>query len=219
MVYALNKCKVDVACIGNHEFDPSDEQTDKLFKACEFPWLLGNILLKSTGKPIGDGQPFLVKEVNGKKIGFFGVGGEDWVGILGPDFENEGGIDYLPVGPYSANMCKTLREEHKVDIIVALTHLREVQDRQLPLDAPDIDLILGGHDHVIFDEAINNIPVVKSEQDFEYMSLIHVYAKGSIANPKFKGPRFDFTVDLHKVPIASPDEVDKELQAYVMKAD
>lgn len=61
MVYALNKCKVDLACIGNHEFDPEDEETEELFKTCEFPWILGNIMIKGTNKPIGGGLPFLVK--------------------------------------------------------------------------------------------------------------------------------------------------------------
>lgn len=34
-------------------------------------------------------------------------------------------------------------------MIIALTHMRSPQDRKLPFQAPDIDIILGGHDHII----------------------------------------------------------------------
>lgn len=34
-------------------------------------------------------------------------------------------------------------------MIVALTHMRVYQDKKLPLEVPDIDIILGGHDHII----------------------------------------------------------------------
>ena len=75
MTYSLNKLKVDAACMGNHEFDLSDEETMQLFGECQFPWLMGNILIKDTMKPIGGGVPYIIKEVNGKKVGIFGVGG------------------------------------------------------------------------------------------------------------------------------------------------
>lgn len=58
-------------------------------KACNFPWLLGNIRHISDESMLGDGIPFVTKEVNGKKIGIFGIAGEDWIGILSDEYEDE----------------------------------------------------------------------------------------------------------------------------------
>ena len=40
-----------------------------------------------------------------------------------------------------------LKQEHSVDIIIALTHMRWNNDRRLAACAKHVDLILGGHDH------------------------------------------------------------------------
>lgn len=82
MVHCLNTLKIDIACFGNHEFDFEIEHTLKLTKACNFPWLLGNITFSSTGKTLGDGLIEHVIEKNGLRIGLMGVAGSDWIGIL-----------------------------------------------------------------------------------------------------------------------------------------
>ena len=102
--------------------------------------------------------------------------------------------------------------------MVAVTHMREVQDRQLPELCKDIDVILGGHDHVKLNTTINNIPLLKSGQDFEYATVVQVYQKGANANAGVKGNKFDFDIAQNQVPIAAPEDVDKELQEYVAKA-
>ena len=48
---------------------------------------------------LGKGRTHLVKEVNGKRIGFFGVAGQDWLGILGDDYEDE--LVYEDVNEFS----------------------------------------------------------------------------------------------------------------------
>lgn len=45
-------------------------------------------------------------------------------------------------------LSKDLREVYKCDYIIALTHMRTYNDVRLAQEAEDIDLILGGHDHV-----------------------------------------------------------------------
>ncbi len=58
------------------------DHTLKLAKACNFPWLLGNITFASTGELLGDGQPYLIKNHKGLRVGIMGVAGCDWIGIL-----------------------------------------------------------------------------------------------------------------------------------------
>lgn len=52
-------------------------------------------------------------------------------------------VDYV----VAANrMCRFLRAK-ECEVIIALTHMRAPNDQRLAEMAPDIDLILGGHDH------------------------------------------------------------------------
>ena len=58
--------------------------------------------------------------------------------------------------------------------------MRNNQDHELARKVPEIDIILGGHDHVEMRVCINNIPVVKSGDNFKSLSLINIYQKGQI---------------------------------------
>ena len=88
MVKALNSLKIDAACYGNHEFDFEETHTIKLAEACNFSWLLGNIRNINTKRILGNGIPYIIKNMpNGLKIGIFGVAGEDWISIMNENYE------------------------------------------------------------------------------------------------------------------------------------
>ena len=70
---------------------------------------------------MGNGRPYLIKEIKDKKIGFFGIAGEDWVEILGDEYEED--LVYEDIVRYSKNMCDNLKKQ-ECDFIVALTHMR-----------------------------------------------------------------------------------------------
>ena len=42
-----------------------------------------------------------------------------------------------------------------------------------------IDIVLGGHDHEILDVMVNQIPVIKSGDDFNNLGVIQVFKKDS----------------------------------------
>ena len=75
---------------------------------------------------------------------------------------------------------------------IALTHMRVPLDEALPFQAPEIDLILGGHDHIIMEKFINNILVVKSGDNFKHIRTINIYKKGAKESPQYLGNSFDF---------------------------
>ena len=81
-------------------------------------------------------------------------------------------------------------------MIIALTHMRNYQDHELARKVPDIDLILGGHDHVKMIE----FPVIKSGDNFKSFSVIKVFKKGENGDDcQYKGNNFDFSIELHYV--------------------
>ena len=48
MVPFLNLLKVHTACLGNHDFDFGIDELEYTVGSCNFPWLLTNVLEKST---------------------------------------------------------------------------------------------------------------------------------------------------------------------------
>ncbi|MCS0600598.1 bifunctional metallophosphatase/5'-nucleotidase [Streptomyces sp. LP11] len=98
-IEALNKLKLDVTSVGNHEFDegarelarlqnggchPTDGcYTDKKFKGANFPYLAANVLDEKTRKPIL--KPYWVWKKKDVKVGFIGVTLEGTPGIVSAD--------------------------------------------------------------------------------------------------------------------------------------
>ena len=82
MVPILNAAKVDVACMGNHDFDFGIENLVALVQGCTFPWLMSNVTYKPTGRALAEGERYVIKVVGGRRIGFIGVVEKDWMATL-----------------------------------------------------------------------------------------------------------------------------------------
>ena len=63
--------------------------------------------------------------------------------------------------------------------MVSLCHLLEADDKNLAASVDGIDIVLGGHDHEILDVMVNQIPVIKSGDDFNNLGVIQVFKKDS----------------------------------------
>ena len=64
-------------------------------------------------------------------------------------------------------------------MIIALTHMMKYNDIKLAKKYPEIDLILGGHDHLIVHEKIENTIMVKSGTNFKNFNLLEIYPAGT----------------------------------------
>ena len=147
MVHCLNTFGVDVACFGNHEFDFDIDHTIKLSAKCNFPWLLGNLIDLRTEKPLGNGRENVILERDGLRIGVFGVAEEEWLSLLTEDYQGQ--LEYIDFVKYSRYQTKELRSVYKCNLVIALTHMRVPNDQILAREVPDLDFILGGHDHTL----------------------------------------------------------------------
>ena len=63
--------------------------------------------------------------------------------------------DYVTAG---AMLSKELREVKGCEVVIALTHMRTHNDERLAQQVKDIDLILGGHDHVYEKKKVSQSP-------------------------------------------------------------
>ena len=52
MIPFLQRAKINVACVGNHDLDFGLERFKELSDLSGFPWLLSNILWKESKEPL-----------------------------------------------------------------------------------------------------------------------------------------------------------------------
>lgn len=137
----FNKMGVDAVVLGNHEFDFGPEEVKKRIQESHFPWLTANAI-GLDGKPFTGDQQTIILDVDGIKVGFFGL-----LTVETPNLsDTRKQVCFSPLVYTAKEMIADLKKQG-VDVIVALTHLHTKEDRWLAEELPEISVILGGHDH------------------------------------------------------------------------
>jgi 2',3'-cyclic-nucleotide 2'-phosphodiesterase (5'-nucleotidase family) len=148
-ITSMNMAGYDITCLGNHDFDLGSGPCKKAMKLAEFPTVSSNITVTDPElKAIV--KPYVIKEVDGVKIGFFGLMTPDLprVSAVGSDVIVDDDLTSV-----SMEMVKALREGG-ASIIVALTHIGKEMDEVVARDVAGIDIIVGGHSHDTFYEKV-----------------------------------------------------------------
>ena len=140
MVAVLNEVGLDWATFGNHEFDVSEEAFRARLAESEFGWVSGNVTTPS-GEPWPEVEPWTV-------VTFGEPGGPELrLGLLGSTLQS-GDPEWVRVAdPIPALTAQAKEHRDEVDVLVALTHLALEQDMRVVQTIPEIDLVLGGHEH------------------------------------------------------------------------
>lgn len=73
MIKPLNAFKIDLACMGNHDFDYPLTHVQYLKAATNFPWLLSNVVKKNKGTRLEGTEEYKIFEKGGWRIGIFGL--------------------------------------------------------------------------------------------------------------------------------------------------
>ncbi|MEK4080081.1 5'-nucleotidase C-terminal domain-containing protein [Solibacillus sp. FSL K6-1126] len=166
----LNALKFDAMTLGNHEFDLGDSTEGhkalaEFIKAAQFPILTANVdftkdsLFTGLFSDLVSSEPEngkiyagMIKEVDGEKVGIFGLTTAETKEIASPGsvaFEN-----YID----EAKKAVKAFEDKGVDKIIALTHIgyddNPAIDNDLTLakTVPGIDIIVGAHSHTKLEE-------------------------------------------------------------------
>ena len=171
LVNPINACEIDCACLGNHDFDLGLERLQYLNSKTNFPWLLTN-LTNLNGTRFVSSLAYHIVEKDGYKLGLIGLIEYDWITTLTClDVEDITYEDFVSAGE---RLATQLKEDYSCDLIVALTHMRLPNDRRLAKLCQEIDLVLGGHDHLFGIEKHGECLVVKSGTDFLTLSEINI---------------------------------------------
>ncbi|XP_022779638.1 5'-nucleotidase-like isoform X2 [Stylophora pistillata] len=211
MIPILNALNVHVAVFGNHDFDFGVDELMEFSAATNCPWLLSNVIDNVTGKQLAGGIIKHIIEWREKKIGFIGLVEEEWLVTLATVDREE--VTYFDFVTEGTKLAKELRQEG-AEFVVALTHMREPNDRRLAEQVTGIDLILGGHDHDYFAEKINGIHVIKSGTDFREFSIITVTFED---NNNRSSSNNSFSIEVQRIEITSDIPEDTEVKSTVDK--
>jgi len=166
IIDAMNYLGLDVATVGNHEFDHGWDNAQKQFAKAKFPILNGNIFVKKTGKLVWD-NPYVIKVINGIRLGIIGLHGK-FAFYDTTSKEMVEGIEARDEEVYLRQYIKELKD--KTDLIVVLIHegipgtqssggtgdvvRNHEKDIQLAKDVPGIDILVTGHPHSGTPEAL-----------------------------------------------------------------
>lgn len=158
VVAVMNVLGLDYATFGNHEFDLREEQFLQRLAESKFTWFSSNALA-------ADGQPFpnvadhvIFTVENGEnapiRVGMFGLTTDK----NQPDY-----VSYTDVMETARAQVEALAGQ--VDVLIAVTHLQLPEDRELAQTFPEIDLILGGHEHenVLELRGLDFTPIAKAD--------------------------------------------------------
>ena len=159
MVATLNATGLDIATLGNHEFDfGSDVLLDRM-KQSRFAYTIANVFDKRTNKPFGGAHSYIIREMGGVRVAIFGLllAETSSMSNPGPNVRFE---DPIAVG---RRLSRRLRQQG-ADVIIALTHLPLREDKRLAAQA-DIDLIVGGHEHELLESLAGRTLILKMGSD------------------------------------------------------
>lgn len=126
MVEVMNEMNYTAAAIGNHEFDFKIEELKKRMDESSFPFLSANIREKSSGNIPEYISPYIIKEVDGMKIGVIGLTTTSTPYTTFPDFVKE--YDFINYTQALEEIVPQVKSEG-ADILIAMGHicLQEMQ--------------------------------------------------------------------------------------------
>jgi 5'-nucleotidase len=169
MIAVWNALGLDYATFGNHEFDFGDDVLRARIKQSRFGWLAANVVEKASGKPFPGSLPYAIRSVGGVKVGIIGLTTPETekASKPGPDLEFE------KIVPVARRVVAQMRK-NGAQVIIGLTHESMRDDKRLAHEVP-IDLICGGHEHIVLESMVGPTPIFKVASDAVNLGRIDLH--------------------------------------------
>lgn len=208
IVDVMNVVGLDYATFGNHEFDLSKEQFLKRLSESKATWFSSNTF-DAQGQPFPNVPAHVVFTVSNHanrmaRVGLFGL----TINSNQPDY-----VRYADPLMTAKEQVAALRSQ--VDILIAVTHLAIDQDISLVETLPEIDMVIGGHEHEDFQlwRGPDLTPIVKADANART-----VYVHDFVFNTATR--KLESTSRLHKINGDIPEDpaVAASVKGWVEKA-
>lgn len=148
----------DVVTLGNHDFDNGIDALAAAMKFANFDFVSTNYDVRGTAiEPRV--KPYVVREINGVRVGLFGLGIK-LEGLNPP--ESFKGLKYFDPVRMAKGCVKLLRERENCAMVVCMSHLGyypqpkgdELGDTQVVAQVDGIDFIASGHTHTFMQRPV-----------------------------------------------------------------
>lgn len=190
-ITGMNLSNYDINCPGNHEFDNGAEVYAKAVQWADFEIICAN--LDFSDQTLQNRiKEYTVRDIEGIKIGFFGMMTPDLFKVANPgdslvfmsdDFIQSAEIavdDLISMGCHA---------------VICLSHSGFAWDSTLAENVEGIDAILGGHDHLQFCKKVNGTMIVQNGVRAQTIGkFVLTFEDASLVSVVFSSHALDSTV-------------------------
>jgi 5'-nucleotidase/UDP-sugar diphosphatase len=166
MIEFANALGIEMAVLGNHEFDFGPDVMRERLGESKFPWL-GTNVLGPDGRTLPGVAATRLVQMGPLKVGFFG--------LITPEARLyiRGGapVTFAPFLPPARDAVDQLRQRG-AQVIVALTHMNLGEDRELVREVKGVNLVLGGHEHIPITVYEGGVLILKAGSDAEFLGVV-----------------------------------------------
>lgn len=141
----LEELRCTASVPGNRESHVLEAAFKLKMAGATHPVLCANLFDRKGNRPLLES---IVLDHPAARVGIFGV----MVPMVTAKMKTQAASAYLWTAPIPEAKRLAARLRPEVDLLIALTHIGLRQDQILAGEAPEIDLILGGHSHTVLHE-------------------------------------------------------------------
>jgi len=168
MVDVLNAVGLDIAVLGNHEFDIGRDAFLARMNEARFVVIAANVT-DSAGQPFPKVLPHAIRTVR--------AGGRDVrVAFLGVVIPSNRPSWSRVTDPLEAARREAALLRDSADVLIALTHLSVDDDARLLVENPEVDVVLGGHEHENYTlrRGPRFAPVIKGDANVRSVQIVTI---------------------------------------------
>ena len=223
MMLTMNALKYVAMAVGNHEYNFGLKVLEKARSEAKFPWLSANTYeTGAKGTPATHYQPYIVKEVQGVRIGILGLttpGIPYWENV-----PNYAGLEFHETVSEAKKWVPILREKEKVDVVVVSMHMGIEEDLRtgvpnpstvpnenaavtIARQVPGVDVILMGHTHrEVSDLFVDGVLLTQANRWASHVARVDLYLD------KSEGNRWRLVAkSARTIPVTEKTEIDPEI--------
>lgn len=182
----MNQICFDAFALGNHEFDGGDAGLATFLDSlnsgsCGTPTLAANVVPAQTSA-IREGyiQPYVVKEIEGEKVGLIGL---DIAQKTKESSRPDEGTEFLDEQTTAQQYIDELKGQG-VNKIILVTHVQYEKDRELARNLSGVDVIVGGDSHSLLGDdtftqlgfnTVGEYPTIETNADGDRVCVVQAW--------------------------------------------
>jgi len=173
-VVLFDKVGVDAAVVGNHEIDYGQDAFRHLATLARFPFLTANV--QTLPKPLPVKPYVVISKLGGPKVAILGLTTRELTTTTHP--RNLSGLRVEDPLVVARRLTPSLREE--TDMLIVLSHMGISEDRELAREIPDVDLIVGGHNHNLYAQPVmvGDVAIVQAGERGRWLGRMDLACSG-----------------------------------------